>query len=460
MISVSGCRGIVGGSLTPGVLSRYVGHFGAEVRRGVTGRRPRVVLGRDGRQGGGAIAEIARGALRMVGCDVIDLGTAMTPTVGLMVRSLGADAGLVLTASHNPGQWNGVKPITRLGGAPTPQEAKGLIERFQGGDPGWVEPAEIGGSSREESAVQRHIDAVLTALEELLPTYRIQERRFRVVVDSVNGSGAAYAGALLQRMGCQVHQINADASGVFPHEPEPIAQNLTGLSDAVKKADAEIGFAQDPDGDRLAIVDGSGRFIGEEYTLALSAWCMLEAMGESARGTTLAANLSTSRMIDDVAQKYGARVVRTPVGEAHVVAGMREHGCVLGGEGNGGVIWEKIVPIRDSIGAMALVLGLCAMTEKSIAELVESLPRYAIEKRKFDVPHSGLEGLLAGVRIAFPSARQDTQDGLRIDFDTPDGPGWIHARASNTEPIVRLICEAPTPALASEALDRVQANIR
>lgn len=460
MVSVSGCRGIVGGSLTPGVVARYVGQFGAEVRAGVGGRRARVVLGRDGRRGGGAIAEVARGALAMVGCDVIDLGIAMTPTVGLMVRSMGADAGLVLTASHNPGEWNGVKPITRLGGAPAPDEAAALVERFRAGEPEWVDAGQIGGACREEHAVSRHVDAVLGVLDEVCPVHQIQDRRFRVVVDSVNASGAAFGGALLARLGCDVVQMNADGSGVFPHDPEPLAENLVELCGAVREHKADIGFAQDPDGDRLAIVDGDGRFIGEEYTLVLAAWSLLQSLGERANGATVAANLSTSRMIDDVCARFGARVVRTPVGEAHVVAGMRAHGSVLGGEGNGGVIWDQVVPIRDSLSAMGLVLGLSAQTGKGIAELVEMVPRYAIVKRKLGQPSGGVERFFSAMRSVFPGASEDVQDGLRLDFATPDGAAWIHARASNTEPIFRLIAEAPTEAGANAILDRAEASVQ
>lgn len=418
------------------------------------------MLARDGRRGGAAFTQVASGALRLVGCDVIDLGTAMTPSVGLMVRELGADGGLVLTASHNPGEWNGVKPITREGGAPTPEQARGLIERFRAGEPEWVEAGEIGASGGEENAVYRHVQAVLDALEECTPAFEVQERKFRVVVDSVNGSGAAYAGGLLQALGCLVHQINADASGVFPHEPEPIAQNLGQLCAAVTEHKADVGFAQDPDGDRLAIVDETGRFIGEEYTLALAGWSYLESMGDRAKGMALAANLSTSRMIDDVAARYGARVVRSPVGEAHVVSAMRANDAPIGGEGNGGVIWERIVPIRDSIGSMGLVLALCARTGKRVSELVEELPSYAIEKRKVARPDGGLDPLFDAVRGGFPGATEDTQDGLRLDFDTPDGPAWIHARASNTEPILRFISEAPTAERADEILDRAQGVLR
>lgn len=460
MVSVSGCRGIVGGSLTPGVVARYVGQFGAEVRAGVRGRRARVVLGRDGRRGGGAIAEVARGALAMVGCDVIDLGIAMTPTVGLMVRSMGADAGLVLTASHNPGEWNGVKPITRLGGAPAPDEAAALVERFRAGEPEWVDAGEIGGACREEHAVARHVETVLGALDEVCPVHQIQDRRFRVVVDSVNASGAAFGGALLARLGCDVVQLNADGSGVFPHDPEPLAENLVELGMAVREHKADIGFAQDPDGDRLAIVDSDGRFIGEEYTLVLAAWSLLQSLGDRAKGATVAANLSTSRMIDDVCARFGASVVRTPVGEAHVVAGMRAHGSVLGGEGNGGVIWDQVVPIRDSLSAMGLVLGLSAQTGKGIAELVEMVPRYAIVKRKLGQPSGGIERFFSAMRSVFPGASEDVQDGLRLDFETPDGAAWIHARASNTEPIFRLIAEAPTEAGANAILDRAEASVQ
>ena len=454
MVTVSGCRGIVGRSLTPETIARYAWAFGAGLDR--DGRRPRVVLGRDGRRGGEAIARVVAGSLASAGIDVVDLGVAMTPTVGLAVRETGADGGLVVTASHNPGEWNGLKPITPEGRAPLPDGAAALIDRFRSGGPEWAPADEVGGVSEDPTAPDLHAERVLAALAGVSPAEPIRSRGFRVALDSVNASGAVIGRDLLERLGCRVEHVNAEPTGIFPHTPEPTRENLAGLSDQVTAAGADVGFAQDPDGDRLAIIDETGRYIGEEYTLVLAALALLGSMGpDRAQGAALAANLSTSRMIDDVASAFGARVVRTPVGEANVVAGMESSGAVLGGEGNGGVIWPEVVSIRDSAGSMALVLALMAREGRPLSAIVDDIAPYAIDKRKLPIEPGMAERVVAGLRDAFPGADADSQDGIRLDFAAPSGSGraWLHARPSNTEPIFRLIAEAPTPEDAASIVE-------
>jgi len=287
----------------------------------------------------------------------------------------------------------------------------------------------------------------------------------RVVVDSVNSSGADAARDLLAALGVQAVQLAGDGSGVFPHTPEPTAENLSvagGLMDAVPGLKAQVGFAQDPDADRLALIDEHGRYIGEEYTLALAVESLLSADPTRAAGAVLAANLSTSRMIDDVAAKHGARVVRTAVGEANVVAGLLEAGqrALIGGEGNGGVIWPEATYVRDSLGSMALVLSLMARTGQTIGQLADAIPSYAIVKTKTPLASKAdAAPAVEAVARAFADQRVDTADGVRVDWeDLPSefgagsqgggGFGWVHVRASNTEPIMRLIAEAPTEAQA------------
>jgi phosphomannomutase len=457
MDSVSGRRGIVGASLTPGAIAAYAGAWAAHVRESLGVERPVMTLGRDGRRGGEALARIAGGALAAAGCDVIDLGVAMTPSVGVMTLGHDAHGGLVMTASHNPGEWNGLKPITRLGGAPSPGEARALLERVRSGEPAWVDAARVGTIRTDPSANDAHVGRVLEAVGRLTPIDLVRDRKFEVVVDSVNASGARAAALLLARLGCDVTHLHNEPTGVFPHTPEPIGENLGELCEAMERSGAAVGFAQDPDGDRLAIVDRDGRFIGEEQTLALCARSYLASLpAERAARQTLAANLSTSRMIDDVAARFEARVVRTPVGEANVVAAMREHGCAIGGEGNGGVILSEVVPIRDSLISMALVLALMAREGASVSALVEEMPAYAIEKRKLPIEPGMTERVVSKLRGLFPGAAVDEQDGIRLDFETPSGGGmaWLHARPSNTEPIFRLIAEAPTKQDASAILDK------
>lgn len=465
MLSVSGCRGIVGASLTPEVVGRFA-RAAAEWARAERGAAsPLFIIGRDGRAGGEAIREQAIAALLGAGCRVIDIDVASTPTCGVMVLHRGADAGLVITASHNPAEWNGLKVISAHGAAPNAAEATRIIDRFKSAAPATAPPGGSRGVERDAAAARVHVDRVLGALAGVIPLERIRARRFNVVLDSVNASGRIGGRMLLDELGCRVTHLHADASGVFPHKPEPTAENLRGMSDEARRAGAEVGFAQDPDADRLALLDERGGYVGEEYTLVLSAVSLLSSMTKTdAARAALAANLSTSRMIDDAAARFGARVVRTAVGEANVVEGMMREGAVLGGEGNGGVIWPRVVPIRDSLAAMGLTLALMASTGRRLSELVGGVPAYAIEKRQLALA-PGDPGLasraIGAIRALYASrgATLDAQDGLRADFDAPGGRGraWLHVRGSNTEPIIRFIAEAPTKAAASAILDEAQA---
>jgi len=392
---------------------------------------------------------------------VIDLGVATTPTAGLMVRHHSAHAGLVITASHNPAQWNGFKAIDSTGAAFPPEKAARFVELFDQNATVSCAHDEITSPSHDQTSAHVHVSSVLDAVGALRPIEAIQEAKFKIVIDSVNASGVRAASMLSQALGCELVHIHADESGVFPHTPEPIAENLGGLCDAVKAHGAIAGFAQDPDADRLAVVDERGVFIGEEYTLVLCAMSVLSAMPkEDAAGCVLVANLSTSRMLEDVAAMYGARVARSPVGEANVVRLMREHGSVLAGEGNGGVIWPAVVSIRDSISTLALVLSLLAETGSTISELVARIPSYAIVKRKTPIQEGLAERAMDAAKSLVDGASIDMQDGVRIDFDSADGGrAWLHVRASNTEPILRLIAEAPSADEANEILDRAEAAI-
>jgi phosphomannomutase len=276
----------------------------------------------------------------------------------------------------------------------------------------------------------------------------ISAKRFKVVLDSVNGAGCVATATLLNKLGCQLVHLNAVPNGKFPHEPEPTEKNLAGLCEQVRRQKAAVGFAQDPDADRLAIVDETGAYIGEEYSLALAAQLILSKK----KGGVAVTNLSSSRMLDDVAARYGARVIRTPVGEANVVQAMLAHDAVIGGEGNGGVIDLRIVPGRDSLVGIAYILQLLTATGKTISQLIGELPRYQIIKTKFDCLREDADRAVTALREHFASENPDTQDGIRIDW--PDA--WVHARPSNTEPIMRIIAEAPDGATAGERIDAVR----
>lgn len=455
MLSVSGCRGVVGQSLTPERIVRFAGAFAAwlyETRRGAGDDPITIIIGRDGRCGGEIVQRLATGALAMAGCRVVDLGVAMTPSVGIMVEQHEADGGLVITASHNGQEWNGIKCLTAQGSAPSQAQADRIIELFREGKTPTANHAHLGALRADDTAAHAHVARVLNAIEGVTPVEKIKARRFRVAVDSVNASGSGGARLLLSALGCEVVHLNCEETGVFPHRPEPVREHLTELANATRAQKCDAGFAQDPDADRLAIIDEHGEYIGEEYTLALAAMALLSS-GAGGDGATLATNLSTSRMVDDVAAGSGARVLRTAVGEANVVDRMRADGCALGGEGNGGVIWPAVGWIRDSLSAMALVLALLTREGNSVSGLVSQTPRYTIVKRKVPI-QAGLAAKLASeMRVRFAGERVDEQDGVRVDF--ADG-AWVHVRASNTEPILRLIAEAEDESRANGILDELE----
>ena len=436
--------------MTPEVAAAYAGAFGSFLRATTGKARPRVAVGLDGRISGPPLAAAAIGGLMATGCDVIDLGVAMTPSVGVMIGHHRADGGLAITASHNPIEWNGIKCLDGDGLAPPPAIAKEIVDRFKQRRIDWCGPLETGRVTHDPTSARVHVDRVLAQVD----ADAIRGRRFAVVLDSVNGSGCEGGRMLLEALGCRVTHLFGEQTGVFGHTPEPLVDNLVDLARTTGSTPGSAcGFAQDPDADRLAIVDETGRFIGEECTLVLAALRMLQRTG----GGALAANLSTSRMIDDVAARFpGSRVVRTAVGEANVVAGLRSNGGIFGGEGNGGVILPGVCWVRDSLSAMALVLELLAYEGKPLSAIVASLPRYAMIKRKMELASVGgmaaVAPALAKVKAAFASERISDVDGVRVDF----ADGWVHLRASNTEPIVRVIAEAATEARANELCDLCQ----
>ena len=479
MLGVSGMRGIVGTSLTPATIARFAAALGTwlsthrPVKRGT---RPLVVLARDGRHGGEVLTHAARSGLLASGCDVADAapalrrksgghgGIAMTPSIGFIVDALGAAGGLVLTASHNPQQWNGCKPIIRdasvpKGNASASAPSKALADQIIAlyhAQPALKPWNALGHVAPPVNAGELHARSVTAAARELGILPSLKKARLSAVIDSVGGAGTLAGPALVRALGCRATPLYTQV-GLFPHTPEPLAANLNALCRAVKRHKAAVGFAQDPDADRLAIVDERGRYIGEEYTLVLACRALFELAGAK-KGSTVAVNLSTSRMIDDLCARHGVRVLRTPVGEANVVEAMKHAKSAIGGEGNGGIIWPRITYIRDSLGAMALVLGLVARTGKTISQLVAEMPTYAIEKRKVDLARKE-DALPAVEKLArhFASERIDTQDGIRIDFASRSA--WVHVRASNTEPIMRLIAEAPTADAARALLDETAAAI-
>ena len=449
MIGVSGMRGTVGGTLTPAVVGRMAAAFAATLpESGVDA--PTVVLGRDSRPSGAWVRDAAAAALVASGCGVVDLGVVTTPGVAMMVHHLGANAGVVVTASHNPIEWNGLKFLGPDAAALPADRAQGVADAYHAGRTAFVPVDHLVPPRRDDSTHALHVKRVLDRADVL----GVSSRAYKVVLDSVCGAGGVPGATLLSKLGCRLVHLNPDPTGQFPHPPEPTAENLGGLCDEVKRQKAAVGFAQDPDADRLAVVDENGAYIGEEYSLALLA---LQRMRKRP-GLVAVTNLSTSRMLDDVAASHGGRVVRTPVGEANVVAAMRRENAHLGGEGNGGVIDARVVPGRDSLVGMAAVLQLMSETGKTVSQLVAELPRYEIVKTKFECGRDDAARAVAAVRASFegtPGVTVDVQDGVRVDW--PDA--WVHARPSNTEPIVRIIAEAPTRAGAEGRAASVRAVV-
>ena len=453
MISVSGVRGLVGTDLTPEVVARWAAAFGtwAKDRRAdaPTARRPvrpSIVLGRDARTSGPMFASAATSGLQSVGCDVIDVGLVATPTVQLAVEHHRAAGGIILTASHNPIEWNALKFVGPDGIFLDSVAGTRVRELAAGETLPRANYNAIGGVEADRDAISRHLAAVLALRG--VDVRAIRRRRFRVALDTVRGAGGAVMPELLERLSCRVTAINLETDGLFPRPPEPVPENLKALGALVRRQKTDIGIAVDPDVDRLAIVDEKGRPIGEDYTLAFA----VRAVRPSGRQTVVC-NLSTSLVVEDAARDFGARVVRAPVGEAHVARKIIALKAVIGGEGNGGVMYPAIHVGRDAPVAAALVLSLLARERTTVSELVARAPRYTIVKAKLErgarSRELGLDTVYAGLRRQFADAAVDTQDGLRLSW--PDR--WLHVRPSGTEPIIRLIAEAPTGADAERLID-------
>jgi phosphomannomutase len=440
MVSVSGIRGRVGDALTPEIVSRYAAAFGAWSIAQGTSRQ--IVVGRDSRVSGPMFHRIVVGTLQLVGADVIDIGLTTTPGCQLAVEHHHAAGGLMLSASHNPIEWNALKFIGASGLFLEASEGTAMRALVESGIP-YASWQDLGVVTEDADAALRHLQAVLGI--PYLDVAAIRARRFKVALDCVRGAGATIMPMLLERLGCEVVSINMEPDGRFPREPEPTAENLKELERLVKESGADIGFAVDPDVDRLALVADDGRAIGEDFTLALAARVVLRH-----RKGPLVTNLSTSLVVEDAAREAGVEAVRAPVGEVNVAVRMRELKAPIGGEGNGGVILPEVHLGRDAPIGAALLLQLLVEEKRPLSALVASLPRYVIVKDKLARPNASLDTVYGALRKAFPDAAADMQDGLRLAWKDR----WVHVRPSGTEPIVRVIAEAPDEAGARELVRR------
>lgn len=445
MVGVSGVRGRVGEALTPEVVCVFAAAFGA-FSIGRSSSRT-IVVGRDSRVSGPMFHRAVVAALQSVGADVLDLGMVPTPTVQLAVEHHHAAGGLAITASHNPVEWNALKFIGSSGLFLDASEGAAMRRYLEEEIPRatWDK---LGAVRVDTQAIDQHIDAILAL--PFIDVEGIRQRAFHVALDTCHGAGISIFPALLERLGCRVSAINLEPHGRFHRPPEPVAENLGELEALVRTSGAAVGFATDPDVDRLALVSNEGHAIGEDYTLALAARVILRQK----RGPVVT-NLSTSRIVADVAREAGCEVILAPVGEVNVAVKMRNVGAVVGGEGNGGVILPDLHLGRDAPLAAALILQLLHESNGTLSAVVAQYPRYQIVKDKLDRPDAPLDAVYGSLREAFADAEVDTQDGLRLTW--PDR--WVHVRPSGTEPIVRVIAEAPTEAGARELVRRCRAPL-
>jgi phosphomannomutase len=443
VISVSGIRGIVGESLTPEVVATYAAaHGAAAIAR--TGRSE-IVLGRDARVSGPFLSAAAEAGLRSVGCDVVDVGMACTPTILLAVEDAGAAGGIAITASHNPAPWNALKLASHRGMFLTPAEGAGVLAMV---DEGTIPRAAwdgAGGREERGDATARHVERILA--DPLVDVEGVRARRFKVVLDACAGAGALPAMPLLSALGVEVDGLHLEPTGRFPREPEPTAANLGELRERVRATGADMGLAIDPDGDRLALVDERGEALGEDLTLALAADYVL-----SIRPGTVVTNLSTSQVVDRVAERHGAPVLRTAVGEVNVALGMLQVNSPIGGEGNGGVIHPGIHHTRDAPAGIALILSHLARTGRALSEASGALPSYVIVKAKVPLERLDGDGLLGRAESDLGAEQIDRTDGLKLLW--PARQEWLHLRKSGTEPIVRVIAESPDASGAERLLER------
>ncbi len=440
MVSASGVRGIVGERLTPEVILRVAGAHAALLPPGP------IVVGRDSRPSGAWVSRAAEAALLASGRDVIAVGLAPTPTILYAIRHHRAAGGLAITASHNPAPWNALKLFGPGGTFLSPSEAADVARRARTERPTWVTHDKVGAAKDDGDAIVRHRDAILALAS--LDVARVRSRAFHVAVDCVNGAGSEATPALLEALGCRVERLHCIPDGRFPRVPEPLPENLGGLGETVRSTGAAIGFANDPDADRLAMVDERGAPIGEERTLQIAVdWALRRRPG------LVVVNASTSMGIDVLARRYGATVERSRVGEAHVAERLVAGGGVIGGEGNGGVIFPELHATRDGLLAAAITLDWLALDDRPFSERVAELPPLVMVKRKLDLRISAPGDLTAALRAAFPDGVRNDLDGEKYVWEDR----WVQVRASGTEPIVRIIAEAPAAsqaeALASRAAD-------
>ncbi|MBU0687661.1 MAG: phosphoglucosamine mutase [Candidatus Margulisbacteria bacterium] len=421
-VSISGVRGTPD-ALTKAVIEDFAKAYATYLGQG------KIVIGSDTRPNSDEIKNYVINALVDLGIDCIDTGITPTPTIGVYVREKKLAGGIMITASHNPLPWNGIKLMRNDGIFLNETQAKKLIEIFESKK--FKKSGKLGNATKTSNAIDIHIDKILSVID----SKPIQAKKYKVVVDPGNGASYVAAPRLLKKLGCEVISIHDDPAKVFERPPEPTPKALQKLCEKVKATKAAVGFAIDPDADRLSLVDNTGTPLSEELSIVLATDCML---GRNPQNKNVVTNLSTTMALDDIVKKHGGQVLRTKIGEVHVSEKMKELGSEIGGEGNGGVIYPKVGFNRDSLVGMAIILSYMAQSNKKLSSLAESVPKYYSIKDKIEVSNNDdAQALIEKTKKLFKNKKQDLTDGVKVIF--PDE--WLHVRASNTEPIVRIYGE-------------------
>jgi len=445
---ISGVRGIIDDGFDKSVVEEYTRAFAQLMEYG------RIVIAQDSRPSGEMFKGIVEHTLSQLGCEIIDCGICPTPTAQLMVKDLNARGGIIVTASHNPIEWNALKFVGDEGLFLDTEEHQLLqqaLAEVQASGPLTAEPS--GSVTKLDDRIERHIENVMDL--ELVNVAAVRELGPKVVIDAINGAGSEALPAFLEQLGCQVIPINCENDGNFVHTPEPLPENLQELRSTVTRVGADIGIATDPDADRLAVIDGLGNPLVEEYTLVLAAYHALRhARADDHR--PLVTNLSSTKALDDLAARYGRQVLRTPVGEIHVARKMQQTDTLIGGEGNGGVILADSHLGRDSLVASGLILSLMAETKQSIREIADDLPRYEMVKDKINVQGYEPTAILKSLAEKYESLAPNLEDGVKISWKDR----WVHFRASNTEPIVRIFAEGSTQTVAASLVNEFKSEIQ
>lgn len=451
--SISGTRGTIGGkqgnNLTPIDIVQFTAGFAAWLKESTPNKKLKVVVGRDARISGKMVNHIVEGTLMACGIDVIQLGLCTTPGVEMAVVSTQADGGLILTASHNPKQWNALKMLNGNGEFLNAEEGKRVLELAES-QLEYPLIDEIGTATEYPDYTQEHIDAVLAL--PLVETEKIRAKKFKVVVDAVNSVGGTVIPALLKELGVEVIELNCEPTGEFAHNPEPLPENLTEIAKVVVREKADLGIVVDPDVDRLALINEDGTMFGEEYTLVAVADYVLS----KTPGNTVS-NLSSSRALRDVTEKHGCSYSPAAVGEVNVVAEMKNTNAIIGGEGNGGIIYPELHYGRDALVGVALFLSLLAEKNVSMTALRASYPQYHISKNKIELtPEIDVDKVLMDIRKKYAHEKTDVRDGVKIDFPAE----WVHLRKSNTEPIIRIYSESADKNAADQLAQKIINDIK